>query len=72
LLAVITDRKGGNAASGTEIQWFDADVVSAQQYYPCSHEVNPSKNLPISQAQRTLSPSITSSIHGENPIPFWI
>jgi len=34
ILAVITDRKRGNAASGTTIQWFDADVVSAQQYYP--------------------------------------
>jgi RHS repeat-associated protein len=34
VLAVITDRKRGGAASGTAIQWFDADVVASQQYYP--------------------------------------
>lgn len=34
VLAVITDRKRGAAASGTAIQWFDADVVASQQYYP--------------------------------------
>jgi RHS repeat-associated protein len=31
---VITDRKRGKAVSGTGIQWFEADVVAAQQYYP--------------------------------------
>lgn len=34
VLAVITDRKHGKAVSGTAIQWFDADVVATQQYYP--------------------------------------
>jgi RHS repeat-associated protein len=34
VLAVITDRKHGKAASGTAIQWFEADLVAAQQYYP--------------------------------------
>jgi RHS repeat-associated protein len=34
VLSVITDRKRGAAASGSQIQWFEADVVSAQQYYP--------------------------------------
>jgi RHS repeat-associated protein len=34
VLAVISDRKHGKAASGTDIQWFEADLLSAQQYYP--------------------------------------
>jgi RHS repeat-associated protein len=34
VLAVVTDRKRGRASSGTNIQWFVADVLSAQQYYP--------------------------------------
>lgn len=34
VLSVITDRKRGAAVSGSQIQWFEADVVSAQQYYP--------------------------------------
>jgi len=34
VLSVITDRKRGAAASGSQIQWFEADVLSAQQYYP--------------------------------------
>lgn len=34
VLAVITDRKHGKAASGTAIQWFEADLMAAQQYYP--------------------------------------
>ncbi|MEZ4939331.1 MAG: RHS repeat-associated core domain-containing protein [Saprospiraceae bacterium] len=34
VLAVITDRKRGLAASGTDIQWYEADVMATQQYYP--------------------------------------
>jgi RHS repeat-associated protein len=34
VLVVISDRKHGKAVSGTDIQWFEADVLSAQQYYP--------------------------------------
>lgn len=34
VLAVITDRKRAGNTSGAGITWFDADVVSAQQYYP--------------------------------------
>ena len=34
MLSVITDRKRGVAVSGTAIQWYDADVVAAHQYYP--------------------------------------
>ena len=34
MLAVITDRKRGRASSGTNIQWFVADVLATQQYYP--------------------------------------
>jgi RHS repeat-associated protein len=34
VLAVITDRKRGLASSGSTIQWYEADVLSAQQYYP--------------------------------------
>ncbi|HNG07135.1 MAG TPA: RHS repeat-associated core domain-containing protein, partial [Saprospiraceae bacterium] len=34
VLAVVTDRKRGKASSGQNIQWFVADVVASQQYYP--------------------------------------
>lgn len=34
VLAVITDRKRGLNSSGQQIQWFEADVLSTQQYYP--------------------------------------
>jgi RHS repeat-associated protein len=34
VLAVVTDRKRGRASSGTAIQWYEADVLSTQQYYP--------------------------------------
>lgn len=34
VLAVITDRKHGKAESGSDIQWFEADLVASQQYYP--------------------------------------
>ncbi|MBK8969190.1 MAG: RHS repeat-associated core domain-containing protein [Lewinellaceae bacterium] len=34
VLAVITDRKRARAASGTDIQWYEADVMATQQYYP--------------------------------------
>ncbi|MCB9330694.1 MAG: hypothetical protein H6574_06400 [Lewinellaceae bacterium] len=34
VLAVITDRKRGLAASGKDIQWYEADVMATQQYYP--------------------------------------
>ncbi len=34
ILAVVTDRKRGRSTGGPAIQWFEADVLSAQQYYP--------------------------------------
>lgn len=37
VLAVITDRKRGLASSGSTIQWYEADVLTAQQYYPFRH-----------------------------------
>jgi len=38
VLAVITDRKRGLAASGTDIQWYEAVVRASQQYYPFGSE----------------------------------
>lgn len=34
VLVVITDRKRGLATSGTTIQWYEADILSSQNYYP--------------------------------------
>ncbi|MDX2134409.1 MAG: hypothetical protein SFV52_06470 [Saprospiraceae bacterium] len=34
ILAVVTDRKRGRSTGSSAIQWFEADVLSAQQYYP--------------------------------------
>jgi RHS repeat-associated protein len=31
---VVSDRKHAKTTSGTNIEWFEADVVSSQQYYP--------------------------------------
>jgi len=34
VLVVLSDRKHGKAAGGSDIQWFDADVLASQQYFP--------------------------------------